>query len=191
MRKIVFDIETQNFFPDVGKRDPVLLDISLLAIHDSKDNSYKSFLHTELGDLWPILEKADLLIGYNSEHFDIPLLNKYYPGDLTQIKHVDLMKEIKKSLGRRIGLDAVAKATLGIGKSGHASQGLVWWKNGEIEKLRDYCIQDVKITKELYEYALTHGHIKYEDRGVVKEIKLDTTWWEKQGVVSMTHTMPF
>ena len=191
MRKIVFDIETQNFFHDVGKRDPALLDISLLAIHDSLDNSYKSFLHSELRDLWPILEKADLLIGYNSEYFDIPLLNKYYPGDLTQIKHVDLMKEIKKTLGRRLGLNAVAKATLGIEKSGHGSQGLVWWKNGEIEKLRDYCIQDVKITKELYEYALRNGYVKYEDLGTVKDIKLDTSWWEKQEVSSMTHTIPF
>ena len=191
MRKIVFDIETQNFFPDVGKRDPVLLDISLLAIHDSEDNSYKSFLHTELGELWPILEKADLLIGYNSEYFDIPLLNKYYPGDLTQIKHVDLMKEIKKTLGRRIRLDAIAKATLGIGKSAHASQSLVWWKNGEIEKLRDYCIQDVKITKGLYEFALINGCVKYEDMGKVKDIKLDTSTWEEQEVSSMTHTMPF
>lgn len=38
------------------------------------------------------------------------------------------MKDIKKSLGRRIGLDAVAKATLGIGKTGHGMDAIEWWK---------------------------------------------------------------
>jgi hypothetical protein len=31
------------------------------------------------------LSAPTLLVGYNSEHFDIPILNKYYPGDLTEI----------------------------------------------------------------------------------------------------------
>jgi len=101
------------------------------------------------------------------------------------------MQEIKKSLGRRIGLDAIAKATIGIGKTGHGSQGLDWWKAGEIDKLRDYCIQDVKITKELYDYALKNSSVKFEDRGEIKEIKLDTTNWEKREQNTLTHTLPF
>ena len=85
MRKIVFDIETKNVFSDVGKYDPVLLDIAIIAIHDSETDQYSTFLENELGQLWPILERADMLIGFNSEHFDVPLLNKYYPGDLSKI----------------------------------------------------------------------------------------------------------
>ena len=100
MRKIVFDIETKNFFNDVGKNDPSLLDIALVAIHDSETDSYSSYLEDELVKLWPILERADMLIGFNSDHFDIPLLNKYYPGDLTKIKSLDILKEIKDSYGR-------------------------------------------------------------------------------------------
>ena len=55
-------------------------------------------------------------MGYNSNHFDIPLLNKYYPGDLTRIKSIDLLEEIRKSLGRRLRLDSVAEATIGAKK---------------------------------------------------------------------------
>lgn len=105
MRKIVFDIETKNFFSDVGKNDPALLDIALVGVYDSETDSYSSYVEEELVKLWPIIERSDMLIGFNSDHFDIPLLNKYYPGDLTKIKSLDILKEIKDSYGRRMRLD--------------------------------------------------------------------------------------
>jgi DEAD/DEAH box helicase domain-containing protein len=141
--------------------------------------------------LWPIIEKADVLIGYNSDHFDIPLLNKYYPGDLTTIKSVDLMKEIQKSLGRRMKLDSIAEGTLGINKSGHGLQAITWWKQGEIEKIREYCLDDVKITKKVYDYALKNGKVKYKDAGKTISVPLDTSTWEIPSENSMTHTLPF
>ena len=55
MRKIVFDIETKNFFYDVGKRDASLLDLSIVCIYDSETNEYGSFLEEELPNLWPII----------------------------------------------------------------------------------------------------------------------------------------
>src|SRR3990167_3857256 len=113
MRKIVFDIETKNFLSEVEK-----IDLALVAIHDSLTDSYSSYLAEELNKLWPILEHADMLIGFTSEHFDMPLLNKYYPGDLTRIKHLDILKEIKNSYGRRMKLDQLAEGTLGEKKSG-------------------------------------------------------------------------
>ena len=128
MRKIVFDIETSNTFQDIGKADPALLDLSVICVHDSDTDKYTSYVQEELTNLWPLLEKADMLIGYNSDHFDIPLLNKYYPGDLTQIKSLDLLKEIKNSLGRRLKLDSVAEATLGKKKIGHGLDAIVWWE---------------------------------------------------------------
>ncbi len=191
MRKIVFDIETKNFFYDVGKRDASLLDLSMVCIYDSETNEYGSFLEEELPKLWPILEQADMLIGYNSDHFDIPLLNKYYPGDLTKIKSLDLLREIKKALGRRLKLDGVAQATLGVGKSGDGSDAMAWWKNGEIEKLRKYCLNDVRITKEIYDYALKNGSLKYTNQGEVCEIPLDTSSWEHVENNRITRTLPF
>jgi DEAD/DEAH box helicase domain-containing protein len=116
MRVITFDIETANWLGN-GRSEPADLDIALVGVHDSTNNSFDSFLTTDLTRLWKIIEEADLLVGYNSDHFDIPLLNKYYPGDLTRIPSVDLMVEIQKTLGRRIRLDAVADGTLGKKKA--------------------------------------------------------------------------
>lgn len=191
MRKIVFDIETRNIFADVGVNDPSKLDISVVGIYDSQTDTYSTFLQEELSKLWPILESADILIGYNSEHFDLPLLNKYYAGDLSKIKHVDILKEIRNSVGRRMKLDQVAEGTLGTKKSGHGLQAITWWKSGEIEKIKKYCLDDVKITKEIYEFALKNNKLHFQEGAQKNEIKLDTSNWEKKEETAMTFTLPF
>lgn len=191
MRYIVFDIETKNFFWETGSNDPASLDISIVCIYDSETDSYSSYLEEELKNLWPIIEKSDMLIGYNSDHFDIPLLNKYYSGDLTKIKSLDLLKEVKNSLGRRLKLDTLADATLGKKKIGDGLEAGKWWREGNIEALRKYCIEDVKITKELYDYAKKNGLVKYRDGRKIKDIKLDTSKWDSVEKQSITHTLPF
>lgn len=189
MRKIVFDIETKNIFQDVGSNDPADLDLSVICIYDSATDSYSNYLEKDLKNLWPIIESADMLIGFNSDHFDIPLLNKYYHGDLSKIKSLDILKEVHAALGHRVKLDNIAEATLGKNKSGHGLEAITWWKNGEIEKLIKYCTDDVKITKEIYEYALKNGKLKYKDAGAIKEIILDTSHWEKPAGNSMNFSL--
>jgi len=190
MRKITFDIETLNSFDEVGSSRAEDLDISVVCIHDSETDEYSSFLVEELPKLWPIIESADMLIGFNSDHFDIPLLDKYYAGDLTQIKSLDILKEVHKSLGRRIKLDSIAQATLGEKKSGHGLDAIVWWRNGEKQKVIDYCIQDVRVTKNIYDYARKNNLLKYPDKNdgnKIKEISLDTSSWEeKEGGLAPT-----
>jgi DEAD/DEAH box helicase domain-containing protein len=194
MRKITFDVETKNIFSEVNSNESTALDISVVCIHDSLTDTYSSYLQEDFPKLWPILEQADMFITFNGDHFDIPLLNKYYSGDLTKIKSLDLMVEVRTVLGRRIKLDTIAEATLGTKKSGHGLQAVEWWKTGEIDKIIKYCIEDVKITKQLYDYALVNGLLKYKDLGIggiIKDIKLNTTNWEEKKVSAMTFTLPF
>jgi len=191
MRKIVFDIETSNMFSEVGVNDPAALTISVVGVYDSATDKYSAYLENELKQLWPIIEKADVLIGYNSDHFDVPLLDKYYPGDLRKIRSLDLMKEVKNVLGRRIKLNTLAEATLGRNKTGDGLEAIRLWKAGEIEKVKAYCLEDVKITKELYEYILLNKKVKYQDNQTIKELILDTSNWENQTTQSITHTLPF
>jgi len=191
MRYIVFDLETQNIFQDVGGSDPALLDISVGTVYDSHTDKYTTATIDNLEILWPIIEAADALVGYNSNHFDIPLLNKYYPGDLTQIKSIDLLEDIKKSLGRRLRLDSVAQATLGSKKSADGLQAVRWWREGKVDEIKKYCEQDVKVTKEIFEYALEHGHLKYKDGTRKRDIPIDTSTWTQREDISMTHTLPF
>lgn len=191
MRYIVFDLETQNIFSDVGSNDPTALSISVGSFFDSETDRYYTVTVDELPQIWPLLEQADALVGYNSNHFDIPLLNKYYPGDLTQIKSIDLLEEIRKSLGRRLRLDSVAEATVGAKKSGHGLQAVRWWQEGKIEEIKKYCEQDVRVTKKVFDYALKHGHVKFKDGARKREIPLDTSLWRVREDTVLTHSLLF
>ncbi len=182
MKKLVLDIETRNIFQDVGSKNPADLDISIVCIYDYETGNYDSFLQEDLPRLWPILDKTDQLITYHGDHFDIPLLNKYYQKqtgrDLNKIRSLDVLREIKNSYGRMMKLEQVAQGTLGIAKSGQGLDAIVWWRNDDIENLRKYCLDDVKITKDVYEYALKNKKLMFKEGPFIKEIKLDTKHWE-------------
>lgn len=191
MRKITLDIETIGEFSG-SSFDPSTMELTVIGIHDSETDSYSVYTIEELPKLWPILERADMLIGYNSDHFDIPIVNKYYSGDLTAIRSLDLLKEIKNVLGRRLKLQSVAEATLGRGKTADGMQAVRWWKEGKYDEVKKYCIEDVKVTKDVYDYAIKNGSLKYKDYDGVREIKLDTSKWESPAETpAMTHTLPF
>lgn len=191
MRYVVFDLETQNTFTDVGSNDPVDLDISVACAYDSETDAYTTVSVDELHKLWPVIEKAEVLVGYNSNHFDVPLLNKYYPGNLTSIKSIDILEDIRQSLGRRLRLDSIAQATVGSKKSANGLQAIKWWREGDIESIKKYCKQDVKVTKEIFEYARTHQKVLFMDGRRKREIPIDTSHWVPHDEHSMTHALPF
>lgn len=189
MRTVVFDIETSNTFYDVGN-DPTRLDISVVVAYDYETDRYYDYVQQDLPELWKLLEQTDAIVGYNSDHFDIPILNKYYPGDLTQLQSIDLMKAIKKFLGKRIRLDMVAEGTLGKKKSGSGLDAIKWWREGNVEKVIRYCRDDVQITKELYDYALQNGRLKYALAGKTYDVPIDTAAWAKENTQRLNQTLP-
>lgn len=191
MRYVVFDLETQNTFHDTGSNNPADLDISIGCAYDSETDTYTTVVVDEIEKLWPVLEKAEVLVGYNSNHFDIPLLNKYYPGDLTHIKSIDLLEDIRISLGKRLRLDSVAQATIGAKKSANGLQALKWWREGKIDEIKKYCKQDVKVTKEVFEFALLNQKVLYKDGHRKREIPLDISHWVPHKELVMTHSLPF
>jgi DEAD/DEAH box helicase domain-containing protein len=190
MRVVTFDIETANAFPTLARNDLSRMELSVVGAHDSQTNEYSSYTKEELPGLWALIERADMLVGFNSESFDIPILNRYYPGDLTRVRSLDLLVEVQNALGKRVRLQSLAEATLGKGKSGSGLEAVEWWQNGEVEKVRKYCIEDVRITRELYEYALKNNSLKYKDLNSKREVSIDTSHWEiDTAVPAITHTL--
>ena len=187
MRYVIFDIETK----DAAGADFMTLEISVASFYDSGTDTYHTVTEEDLPTVWPIIEQADALVGYNSNHFDIPLLNKYYPGDLTQLKSIDMLEDIRESLGRRLRLDSVAQATVGAKKSADGLQAVRWWREGKVKEIMKYCEQDVKVTKKVFDYALTNGHVKFKDGTRKREIPLNTSAWTEKQDSAMTHSLPF
>jgi DEAD/DEAH box helicase domain-containing protein len=90
-----------------------------------------------------------------------------------------------------VSLNDLAKATLGTQKSGHGFLAIEYFRKGEMEKLKSYCLDDVKITKELYEYGKREGKIYFTDNRIGKrEIKVNFDFTPKtQSAVSLS--LPF
>lgn len=180
MKGLVFDIETSDVFGG-EKRNPEDLTLAVVAVYSYSDDAYTAYTQETLPDLWELMRNIDTLIGFNNNHFDTPLLNKYAPMDLTkEYASIDLLESVRQSLGRRIRLDWIAEGTLGIHKSGDGLQAVEWWKQGEVEKVKQYCIDDVRITKDIFDYALKNEELRYSDLGSVHTIPIDISQWEKE-----------
>ncbi len=173
LKKIVLDLETQKSFQEVGGRGKNhLLKISVCGIYDYTSDRYLTFEEHELPKLSPMLQTADQIIGYNIKDFDFEVLKPYLNFDIFQVPYLDILEEIEKVLHHRIKLDVVAQGTLGSGKTGSGLEALAFFKNGRMDLLKKYCLDDVKITKQVYEYALRNHKLLYKDFFNTKEIPI-------------------
>lgn len=160
MDKIVFDIETKSAPEGYGDNQNLeKLEVSVVGVYSYNKNAYLSFEEKEMDKLVEVFRNSYLTIGFSSERFDIPVLQKYMPFPLTSIAHFDILKEIKERLGRRISLSILAEANLGAGKTTHGLEAIEFYKRGEMDKLKEYCIQDVKFTKEIYDLIKDRGYL--------------------------------
>lgn len=171
---IVLDLETKYSFRDFN--DPKKLEISVVAIYDYKDSQGKIFEEKELNKLFPILESSSYIVGFNVVNFDIAVLQAYYPGAVSVFSTFDILDDIKEKIGKRISLNEVIGATLGRKKSGHGFQAIEYYREGKIDQLKKYCLDDVMLTKELFEYGVKNGEIFYLTPNGKESIKVN---WKK------------
>lgn len=176
LKKIVFDLETQKEFAEVGGRGKNhLLKVSVCGVYDYQTDRYMIFEEHELPKMATMFQTADQLIGYNSIDFDNEVLRPYLNFNISEVPHLDLLQEVERVLGHRIKLESIAQGTLGKGKSGNGKEAIVYYKNKRMDLLKKYCLDDVKITKQIYDYALKNGKLLYNDYFSVKEIPLKIT----------------
>ena len=77
-----------------------------------------------------------------------------------------MLVHITAALGHRLKLNSVASGTLGATKSADGLQSLEWWKNGEYEKVAEYCRNDVEVTRDLFFHILDKGYLLFEKTGI-------------------------
>lgn len=176
--EVVIDIETQNIPENEGNFKDVK--VALVGIFTYEDGKFRAFREEGLSGLWPILERAERIIGFNTEHFDLPILNNYYPGNLLDLPQLDLLKIVQGVLGFRVKLNDLAKATLQTEKSGQGLQAMEWFAKGEWENLEKYCLDDVRITRDLYEYGKKNRQLFYSDPAGLKPFPVNFLPQKKQ-----------
>lgn len=151
---VVFDLETQRSFDEVGGRSQMhKLGVSVGVAYRYDTDQFLSYSEENIRDLIELLQQADLVVGYNIKGFDYEVLRGYQDLDYGSLPTMDLMYDLQERLGFRPKLESVASATLGTGKSADGLQALEWWRRGEIEKIERYCRDDVRVTRDLYNFG--------------------------------------
>lgn len=162
---VVFDLETQRSFQEVGGRHNIpRLGLSVAVTYSTAAGEYHHYTEEIVDDLVEELKAADLVVGFNVLSFDYQVLSAYTDHPLRQLPTVDMLDDIHRTLGFRLGLDALASATLGAGKSADGLQAIRWWRQGKMQELFDYCQQDVEVTRQLYEFGRQNKYVQYRDR---------------------------
>jgi len=187
---VVLDLETKKKFREV--KDHKDLGVSLVGIYDYRTKSYSSYLENELTKLFKVLENSSYIIGFNIASFDMPILQEYYPGDFSEFPVFDILADLREIIGHRYSLNYFAFATLGKKKSGFGLQAVDFYREGKIDELKKYCLKDVELTKELFEYGVEKGHILYMDE--LRKIPVTVSWKQylSQQNKKDTHlTLPF
>jgi DEAD/DEAH box helicase domain-containing protein len=162
---IYFDLETQRTFDEVGGRHNVRkLRLAAAVTYNTATAAYHRYTEGRVKELVEELQSADLVVGYNVLEFDYEVLRGYRSVRLEQPPTLDMMQDLARSLGFRLSLEAVATATLQVGKSADGLQAVRWYRQGLIDQVLDYCQQDVEITKRVHEFGKQNRFVYYWDK---------------------------
>jgi DEAD/DEAH box helicase domain-containing protein len=165
-RTVAFDLETQYLADEVGGWSNIRdMRLSVGVIYDAAEDVYRHYTEDQAEDLIADLRRADLVVGYNLLRFDYEVLRAYTDDPLSDLPTVDMLQDLYRTLGWRLKLDNVASATLGESKSADGVQAVHWFRDGQLEKVIEYCRRDVEVTWRVYQFGQQNGYIQYSDRG--------------------------
>ncbi|MBN2054155.1 helicase [bacterium] len=160
MKTLYFDLETQRSAQEVGGwRNINLLRMSVGVTYCEETGAYSVFLERDVERLVEELFSADLVIGFNVIRFDYVVLGYYTTRDFSEITTLDMLDYLKRRYNFLISLEKIAQSSVGAGKSAHGLMALEWFRKGEMDKIIDYCKQDVAVTRLVYLYGKKHGSL--------------------------------
>jgi len=181
---IVYDLESKKTFAEVGGHNKqALLEVSFLGLYSYSQDKYFSFFEKDLPRLEQILlAEKPTIIGFNSISFDNAVVQPYFKQlQMSSLPQVDILADIFRTLGFRMKLESVAQATLGEGKSGSGLDAIRYYREGNFAALEKYCLDDVRITKNIYDYGCRHGYILYSSGGETQHMPVN---WSSETPVS-------
>ena len=180
MDKLVIDIETKNTIADVGGAQNIpKLSMSFVGVYSFNQDKYLSFFEKDFPALGELLKRAGMIIGFSSNRFDIPVMSNHFGINLAKVESLDMLDDFEEKLGHRVGLDNIAQLNLGVGKTGHGLEAITFYKEGRLEELEKYCINDVKITRDLYELGKKQGYLLAPTNHGAAVVKVEVNWQDR------------
>lgn len=173
---LVIDLETQKSFKEVGRSNLEKLKISVAGVYDYLTDKYEAHEEKEVMRLEKRLREADLVIGFNIRRFDFPVLAPYLFMPVDNIPVLDLLDDVEKARGHRASLDSIAGPTLKQHKTGNGADALILFKENRIDELKRYCLEDVRLTKEVFEYGCSKGKVLFTSNWDYKTYEIPVNW---------------
>lgn len=176
MNIVYFDLESQKLFHEVGGRDASKLLLACGVTWSSDRNDFAVYWEKDAFGLIAELRAADRVIGFNIIHFDYEVLKPYaHNENFRSFRSTDMLQDIFRNLNFRLSLDSIAKATLGTTKIADGVQSVEWYRNGELDKVAEYCKADVDITRRIHEFGRDNGFVYYYSK-LGSKLKIAVNW---------------
>ncbi len=176
MNIVYFDLESQKLFEEVGGRDPSKLLLACGVTWSTERNDFAVYWEADAQALVDELRSADKVVGFNIVNFDYQVLKPYAPNEnFRAFRSVDMLQDIFRALNFRLSLDSIAKATLGAAKTADGIQSVKWFRDGELDKVAEYCKADVDITRRVYEFGRDNGYVHYYSK-LGSKLKVAVNW---------------
>lgn len=176
MRIVVFDLETRLHAEQLDKNKEVGWaklragdgGISALLAYDFSEQWLFSYDEHSIREIAKHLESADVVVGFRSEDFDVPVVEGILGRRLRLKEHLDLYTLIARTNAERglvgttgdLTLDAICKRCFGRGKSGSGAHAPDLYQEHRFGELFNYCGLDVRLTRDLLLHIVEHGGVQ-------------------------------
>lgn len=171
-----FDLETQRLAEEVGGWGNVhLMRLAVGVLYDKGSNGFEVFAEEQVENLIERLRGYDLVVGFNIKRFDYRVLGAYTGFDFGELPTFDILEDIYQRLGFRLSLGHLAEQTLGRAKVADGIQAVRWLREGKLDAVVGYCKDDVAITRDLFDFGLSHGYLIYETKDG-QQVRLPVNW---------------
>lgn len=181
MKVLIYDIEIEKGV--VGKGEERLagyeycagwhdhgnMGVSVIGAYDYAQDRYRVFCLDNAHEFAQAVDDAELIVSFNGIAFDNCVIEACWGPALKmpdgwKAKSYDLLVEIwaAAGLGPKFeypshigyGLDAVCARNFGTKKTGHGGMAPIHWQRKMIGNVIDYCLNDVRLTKQIFDRAL-------------------------------------
>ncbi|MBY4723994.1 MULTISPECIES: ribonuclease H-like domain-containing protein [Burkholderia] len=153
-----------------GWQDHAGMGISVIGAYDYAEARYRVFCADNFEAFLELCSDRAPLVSFNGIGFDDKVINAELGKDIGLMPssfRYDLLAEIWRAAGldptyggnshAGYGLDATCEANFGIRKSGNGAHAPIAWQQGRIGEVIDYCINDIRLTKRLFDHAVVLG----------------------------------
>lgn len=181
MKALIYDIEIVNAVPGkepringikycAGWNDHTNMGVSVIGAYDYHEDRYRVFC-ADAFDQFAELAANRLCVGFNSIKFDNAVIAACGIRVIPDSDSYDLLREmwIAAGIGNGdpfnfklhggYGLDATCERNFGTKKTGNGALAPVLWQQGKYGQVIDYCLNDVKLTKQLFDRVLERQSI--------------------------------